>query len=156
MRRERASARGLEAARALRERIAGALGGDAASVVVVAVFGLGGVFVFADSEDGGIAKDCKGVWRRFQNCKEVTFIGDFFSGENDVGEIEPSVAIWIRNRFDEFMGKCAVCGVNELAVGSARADAAAVHVLERLNGVEDMADVAKIDTVVVGAESEAA
>src|SRR5881396_3188298 len=85
-------------------------GGDAAGVVVVAVLGLGGIEMTSDAEDRGIAEDSSLSRRDGQDDEEVALVGNFFSGEEDVREIEPSVAVGVGNDFDEFVREGAVGG----------------------------------------------
>lgn len=134
------------------ECLSHALWRDAASVVLVVVFGLRGIDVLADAENGGITEDGKGRRRGLLDGEKITFVANLLAGQDDGGEIEPSVAIGVGNRLGKFMGQSAVGGVDELTVWSARPDLAAVHVLEWLDGVEDVADVSEGHAVVVGAE----
>ena len=94
-----------------------ASGGDAAGVVVVAVLGLGGVEMTSDAEDRGIAEDSSLGRRDGKDDEEVALVGNFFSGEEDVREIEPSVAVGGGNDFDEFVREGAVGRVDELTIG---------------------------------------
>src|SRR5215470_949622 len=97
--------------------------------------------MFADGEAGRVTEDREGGWRNLKNGDELAFVGDFLAGKRVICEIEPGVAVRIGDRFDQFVGEGAVGGINQLTIGRARSNLAAGDVLERLDGVEDMADV---------------
>src|SRR5262249_19940294 len=123
---------------------------------MVVVFGLRRVNVFADGEAGRIVEDGKRSRGNLNDGQKLTLVGDFLAGKGVCAEVEPCVAIRIGDGLDELMGEIAVSGIDQLAVGRARANLAAGDVLERLDGVEDVADVGEGDAVVISAEDEAA
>ena len=125
-------------------------------MIFVAVFGLRCKFVLSDFENGRIAENGKSSRRILLNDEESTFVGYFFAGQNVRSEVKPSITIGVCDRFDQFMRKRTVGGIDELTVRSAGAKGATCNVLKWLDCEKNMPNITKCDAAVEGTKDKAA
>jgi hypothetical protein len=87
--------------------------------------------------------------------QEAAFVANLLTKNAIIQDVQPSSAVWVGNGLECLVRKDVIGRVGKLSIGSPRPRTTALDVLEWLDAVENMANIAEIHAVVISAKNEA-